>query len=161
MTQKKRASTTRQISTIGAVLVLILASAAPAFADPAMKTIAQLAREEGWNPDQIDSVSGLSNLAKDIPRDFPVPASSHNLEASNAVAAASVTGTAEEAETFYREVFQLQGWHIDKQLKLPGYIAIVACKAGQCVNLSAASPGGVSGDPNEINFLFFKEKKSN
>lgn len=127
----------------------------PAFAAaPAMITLAQLAQQEGWNPDEGDP----PNMHKGIPRDFPVPAFSHHLTASNGVSAAGVEGVnAKQAASFYRQVFALKNWHIDKEVKLPGYINFIACKKTQCVNLDAASPGGIAGDPNKMNLLFFKK----
>lgn len=125
-----------------------------AFADaPPAITLAALAHQEGWNPDEGDP----PNLARAIPRDFPVPATSHHLTASNVMPAASVTGTPEAAENFYATVFPAQGWRIKRQLKFPGKIGLVACKAGQCVNVSCSSPQVDPSNPDIIKLLFFKE----
>ncbi|MDX1804890.1 MAG: hypothetical protein R3292_12480 [Alcanivorax sp.] len=134
------------------LLATLLAGQAFAAA-PAMITLAQLARQEGWNPDAGDP----ANMARGIPRDFPVPTFSHHLTASNMATAAGVEGVnAEQAASFYRQVFALENWHIDKQVTLPGYINLIACKKTQCVNLDAASPGGIAGNPNKLNLLFYK-----
>lgn len=120
---------------------------------PAAITLSALALQEGWNPDQGDP----PNMARAIPRDFPVPVASHHLKASNAFPAASVTGTPEQAEAFYNTVLLAQGWQVKKRVKFPGKIAIVACKTGQCVNVSCSSPQVDPSNPNIIRLLFFKE----
>jgi len=135
-------------------LAFVLGSMA-ALAGPAQKTLAQLAREEGWDPDVGDPYPAL---AKEIPRDFPVPASSHHLHASNVAPFASVTGTPAETEEFYRAVFASQGWHIKKELKFRGYITFIACKNGQCVKLSCESEEVGQSNANVIDMQFFKDK---
>ncbi|NKF21012.1 hypothetical protein [Solimonas marina] len=118
-------------------------------------TLAQLARNEGWHPDH-ESVPGYLDLDKDIPRDFPVPDSAHELSASNAVAAAGVKGvTAAQATTFYREAFARLNWSIRREMHLPGYAVFVACpQTGRCVNLSVADPGGAV-SPAGMKMTFF------
>ena len=135
-------------------LALVLGSMST-LAAPGQKTLAQLAREEGWDPDVGDPYPAL---AKEIPRDFPVPAGSHHLHASNVAPFASVTGTPAETEEFYRTMFASQGWHINKELKFRGYITFIACKSGQCVKLSCSSAEVDESHPNQIKMQFFKDK---
>lgn len=137
---------------------LTLAMSVPAFAaTPPQVTLSALARQEGWDPDVADP---RPNMDRDIPRDFPVPATSHDLKASNAVPVASVTGTPDEAESFYRVVFSAQGWRVKKQVKFAGHITLIACKASQCVNLSSSSPAVDEKNPNRITMTFFEDKGS-
>ena len=135
---------------------LMLAMGVPAFAaTPAQITLGALARQEGWDPDAGDP---RPNLAREIPRDFPVPATSHHLVASNFFPSASVTGTPEEVESFYSVVFSAQGWRVRKQVKFAGHITLIACKASQCVNLSSSSPTVDETNPNLIKMMFFEDK---
>ena len=125
--------------------VVSIASLHAMAAPPSMTTIGQLYREEngGDDPDRIQDV-GYPVVAKGIPRDFPLPASSRHLVASTVFPKASVTGTMEIAETFYTEVLPLKGWHIYRRIKVPdkgygGGFSIVACQVSQCVTLNALS----------------------
>jgi hypothetical protein len=123
---------------------------------PPMTTIGQLATKEGMHPDYYDSALHLYNLAKDIPRDFPIPADSHQLQASNAMPFASVSGpTPQETESFYLRVFPLEGWSITKHFGFRGYTEFHACKGNQCVNLSCGTSEVVGEDGNRIKFQFF------
>ena len=130
----------------------------PVFAGtPPSITLAALAHQEGWDPEGGD-IPGHPNLARGIPRDFPVPAASHDLHASNTFDAASVTGTPEQAEAFYDAMFPAQGWRVKKRVKFAGHITLIACKESQCVNLSSSSPQVDESNPNIIHMLFFPEK---
>ena len=141
---------------IGMLFFAVVFGSVSTVAAPTMKTLAQLAREEGWDPDAGDR----PNLDKDIPRDFPVPAGSHHLVASNTVPFASVTGgtTPAETEEFYRSVFAMQGWHIIKEVKFSGFINFIACKSGQCAGVSSSSAEVDPSHPNLIKLHFFKDK---
>lgn len=133
---------------------LTIGTFAPAFAGaPPAITLAALARQEGWNPDE----GAPLNMWHTIPRDFPVPATSHHLTASNGFPAASVTGTPEQAEAFYTHVLPAQGWRIKRQVKFPGKFVLVACKTSQCVNLNCSSSQIDQSNPNLIRLLFFTE----
>jgi hypothetical protein len=156
----------RYRSCLWVILFAPILWSASAVADvPPMKTIVALALEEGWKPDLYDPATHLTNLDKDIPRDFPLPAASHHLVASNAVPAASVSGTPAQVEAFYSAVLPSQGWTIKKHLKFPGSgaepgpgrVTFIACKAGQCVNLSSSSKTWDAQHPDLIKLLFFKE----
>ena len=140
------------------IVTLTIAMSVPAFAGtPPSITLAALARQEGWDPEGGD-IPGHPNLARGIPRDFPVPAASHNLHASNTVDSASVSGTPEQAEAFYDVMFPALGWHVKKRLKFAGHITLIACKESQCVNLSSSSAQVDQSNPNIINMLFFPER---
>ena len=133
---------------VAVVLVLAGLSMAVFAAKPASVTIAQLDRQEGHDPAQI---------AQGIPRDFPLPAGSHDLVANSTLSIGSVKGVdAETAEQFYRDYFKRAAWDVVKQAKAPGFIMLTACqKSGaQCVKLSASSPGGMGGTPNLMRFTF-------
>lgn len=137
---------------------LTIATSIPAFAGtPPSIMLAALARQEGWDPEGGDT-PGHPNLARGIPRDFPVPAASHDLHASNAADAASVTGTPEQAEAFYDVIFPALGWRVKKRLKFAGHITYIACKESQCVNLSSSSPQVDQSNPNIIHMSFFPER---
>lgn len=136
--------------------MLALAYSLPAFAAaPAATTLGALARQEGWDPDAGDP---RPNLAREIPRDFPVPVTSHHLVASNVFPKATVSGTPEETDAFYSAVFPAQGWTVKKHLKFAGHITIIACKAGECVNLSSNSAEVDASNPNLIKMSFYPEK---
>lgn len=145
-----------------AIKVLSLALMAAAIVGPAARaasplTIAQLARDEGWDPDYRDSPSEPPNLASRIPRDFPLPPGSHDLQASNVMPNASVTGTAQQALAFYDRYFAAGGWHVDKRIATPGLTAYVACdEARQCVNISAVSVSAADAGASRIKLMFFK-----
>ena len=128
---------------------------------PPMTTIGQLATKEGMHPDYYDDRTHLYNLNKDIPRDFPIPADSHQLEAGNAFPFATVSGpTPQETESFYLIIFQLQGWGIRKHLKFGGggFTEFIACKGNECVNLSCGTSEWVGkDDENKIKFHFGKD----
>lgn len=138
-------------------IALLLCSALASGDAPPIITLSQLAQQEGWDP----NAGSPPNMYKDIPRDFPVPASSHDLSASNGVGAAGVKGVnADQAESFYNQVFKMQNWRIDKHMNLPGCVSFVACRQdGACVNLTAASPDGMCSGANEMKMLFFKDDK--
>jgi hypothetical protein len=138
-------------ASVGAVTLGSLAT----LAAPGIKTLAELARAEGWDPDFGDP---RPNLAKEIPRDFPVPSGSHNLHASNAFPFASVSGTPAETEEFYRAVFPIQGWHIRKEVKFKGFISFIACKGGECAGVSSASAEVDAANANLIQLHFFPDK---
>ena len=145
----------RQLVLLAASLGTVALASMSTLAAPGMKTLAELAREEGWDPDFGDP---RPNLAKEIPRDFPIPSSSHNLHASNAFPFASVTGTPAETEEFYRAAFASQGWHIKKEVKFKGYISFIACKNGECAGVSSASAEVDASNANLIQLHFFPDK---
>lgn len=109
---------------------------------PPMKTIGQMAKTEH------------DTLAEGIPRDFPVPASSRDLQASNAIPFASVSGGPKITAEFYGVVLPAMGWTIKKKVLLPAIVSFVACKGSQCVNIGSGH-GNASDKPTEINFQFF------
>jgi len=150
-----RRSGLRQFVLLVASLGTVVLSSMPTPAAPGVKTLAELAREEGWDPDMGDP---RPNLAREIPRDFPVPSGSHHLQASNAVPFASVTGTPAETEEFYRAVFSRQGWHIRKELKFKGFISFIACKNGECAGVSSASAEVDPSNANLIQLHFFPDR---
>jgi len=150
-----RHSDLRKLVVLAASLGTIALGTMAALAAPGMKTLAQLAREEGWDPDFGDP---RPNLAREIPRDFPVPSGSHKLQASNAFPFASVTGTPAETEEFYRAVFASQGWHIKKEVKFKGFISFVACKNGECAGVSSASAEVDAHNANLIQLHFFPDR---
>lgn len=123
-----------------ALLALTYGKSVAQTSAPPMKTIGQLATEEGMD---------LDHMAKGIPRDFPIPANSHHLEVDNFLTQASVPGmTPQETGEFYQLILPLQGWSILKHLKFNGlgggtqgpvYTYFSACKADQCVAISCGS----------------------
>lgn len=127
--------------------------------DVAATTLGDLARSEGWDPDFRQSPDGTPNMAAAIPRDFPIPANSRNLYASNAVPAALFSGNPETAKRFYRTEFAKQGWQIDREINVRGYMAMVACKKKQCVNLSTSTSDTDPDDHSSIRLIFFKPGK--
>lgn len=135
------------VPALGLTLQPALAAGAQADPLPPMKTIGQMAVAG-----DVDT-----ELAEGIPRDFPVPASSRDLEASNAIPFASVSGGPELAAEFYGIVLPAMGWSINKKLQLPGLVSIVACKAGQCVNIGSGH-GNASDKPTQIDFQFFPKQ---
>ncbi|MES1954085.1 hypothetical protein [Salinisphaera hydrothermalis] len=118
-------------------------------------TLAQLDRNEGGHPNQ-ESIPGYTDLAREIPRDFPVPTYAHDLAASNFMPVARLQGvTAAQAAAFYPPVLERQGWTIRRQTVQPGFFGLVACpKTGRCVNLTAASPNGPV-KPIGLKLVFF------
>lgn len=109
---------------------------------PPMTTIGQLADAEE------------TTLAESVPRNFPIPATSHNLDASNAIPFASVSGGPETTADFYGVVLPAMGWTIKDKVLLPAIVSFVACKGGQCVNIGSGH-GNASDKPTEIDFQFF------
>ena len=133
---------------VAVVLVLAGLSMAVFAAKPASVTIAQLDRQEGHDPAQ---------MAKGIPRDFPLPAGSHDLVANATLRIGSVKGVdAQAVQRFYPPFFKRAGWDVVRQAKAPGFIMLTACQHSgeQCVKLSASSPGGMGGTPNLMRFTF-------
>ncbi|MDX1804891.1 MAG: hypothetical protein R3292_12485 [Alcanivorax sp.] len=133
-----------------AIAVALLPAGVPisALAAAPSISIAQLDRQEGHDP---------THMAKGIPRDFPLPASSHHLVANTTLSLGTVQGVdATIAEHFYHHYFKQAGWDVLKQAKAPGFIMLTACqKSGeQCVRLSASSPGGMTSTPNQLRFTF-------
>ena len=145
----------RQFVVLAASLGTVALGSMATLAAPGLKTLAELAREEGWDPDFGDP---RPNMATEIPRDFPVPNGSHKLHASNVFPFASVSGTPAETEGFYRAVFASQGWHIRKEVKFKGYISFIACKGGECVGVSSASAEVDASNANLIQLHFFPDK---
>jgi hypothetical protein len=127
---------------------------------PPMKTLAQMAHEKGVDPDYREAGSKYTNMAQGIPRDFPVPAGSNELHFSNVMPAASISGSPQQAKAFYENgIFKTQNWTVQdrNEMVYNGKIeyGIVACKLGQCVNLSSSNDDPHS--KNTIKFLFFKK----
>lgn len=124
------------------------------------KTIAQLAQEQGSDPDYRDPTSGRTNMAQDVPRDFPVPAESRDLHYSNFASIVSLSGTPQQAKAFYEEeIFKTQTWTVEDRIEMvwKGKIeyGIVACKLSQCVNVSSNNDDPYS--KNTIKLHFFKK----
>ena len=143
---------------LGTLLLVALAmgSVAALAAAPAAKTFAQMWQAQHVDPDYQEPGSRFPNVNKGIPRDFPVPASSHDLHASNAASVASVSGpTPAEAKAFYLEILPLQGWTISEQLDLlPQNYSVVAHKGSQWVNIGAEDS---ESNKYTIQFNFFEE----
>lgn len=132
------------------------ARASIARAQPQMQTIAQMAHNEGWDPDDSAAPGGPPRMSRRVPRNFPLPLNSHDLQTSDIVPSVSVACAVPEAERFYEAWFQKHDWRIDKRMKAPGLIGYIACKEGQCVNVSALdSENGRA--PSRISFLFYRE----
>jgi hypothetical protein len=141
-------------------------AAAPAQSPlPARKTLGQMFRDQGSNPDEYDPYLHLYAMQIDIPRNFPVPANSFHLLVSNAVSRASVQGpTPPETDSFYQQLFRSEGWDVLKHQILHsadggmGITSFVACLKDKCVGLSCGAVGTVE-NPNTIDFTFMKRSE--
>lgn len=123
---------------------------------PGMRTIAQMAHDEGWDPEASLTSSGPPRMSRRVPRDFPLPDTCHDLQASDVAPTASVACTVEDAEAFYEVYFHNHDWRIDKRMKARGLIGYVACREGQCVNVSATDSED-SHQPSRITLTFYQE----
>ncbi|NKF21342.1 hypothetical protein [Solimonas marina] len=129
-----------------------------AHAAPPSRTIAQMAQDEGWNADGGATPEGPPRLSRRVPRDFPLPPLSHDLQTDGIAPIVSVACSVGDAEAFYETWFHNHGWHIDKRMKAQGLIGYVACDAasGQCVNVSAtASDDGRQ--PSRVTLMFYQQ----
>lgn len=134
---------------IVAALSVGLMSAAFA-AKPASITIAGLDRKEGHDP---------AKMAKGIPRDFPLPAGSHDLVANSTLDIGSVAGIgADQVAPFYLPFFRRAHWDVIRNTQVPGFVMLTACQHSgeRCVKLSASS-GGMSDKDNVMRFGFPKK----